>query len=160
MAMPIGPFDVAIRKTTETQACYAIAARLPEYFTASGLRSLRADLDRGELYGAVVGERLVGFALYRELNPEAVELAWISVDRPFWSRGVGTRLVSTSLERLADHYRVCEVKTLAATVPDPGYARTRRFYAKLGFIALEIIDPYPGWEPGNPCQILVRFLSG
>jgi GNAT superfamily N-acetyltransferase len=155
-----GPFDIAIEKTTDLDASYAIAARLPDYFTASGLRSLRADLDCGELYGAFVGDRLVGFALYRELNLEAVELAWLAVDRPYWSRGVGTRLVNASLDRLASHYRACEVKTLAAAVSDAGYARTRQFYAKLGFIPLEVIDPYPGWESGNPCQILVRFLGG
>jgi GNAT superfamily N-acetyltransferase len=157
--MTPGSRDVAIEKTTDTRSCYAIAARLPDYFTPAGLRTLRADLDAGELYGAFVRGRLVGFALYQELNPEAVELAWLAVDRPHWSRGVGTRLVGESLDQLATRYRACEVKTLAAAVPDAGYARTRRFYAKLGFIPLEVIDPYPGWEPGNPCQILVRFLS-
>jgi GNAT superfamily N-acetyltransferase len=157
--MTAGPLDVAIEKTSDIPSCCAIAARLPDYFTASGLRALRADLDRGELYGAFVADRLVGFALYKELNPEAVELAWLAVDRPYWSQGIGTRLVSESMDRLATRYRACEVKTLAATVPDAGYARTRRFYAKLGFIPVEVIDPYPGWEPRNPCQIMVRFLA-
>jgi GNAT superfamily N-acetyltransferase len=157
--MTAGPLDVVVEKTTDKPSCYAIATRLPDYFTASGLRALGADLDRGELYGAYLAGHLVGFALYKELNPEAVELAWLAVDRPYWSRGIGTRLVGESLGRLAARYLACEVKTLAATVLDAGYARTRRFYAKLGFIPLEVIDPYPGWEPGNPCQIMVRLTS-
>jgi GNAT superfamily N-acetyltransferase len=159
MATPPEPLAIVIEKTTDTHASYAIAARLPEYFMPSGLQALRRDLERGELYGAFVGDRLVGFALYTELNQEAVELAWLGVDRAYWSRGVGTKLVGESLHRLATRYRACELKTLAAHVPDAGYARTRRFYAKLGFIPLEVIDPYPGWEPGNPCQILARFLA-
>jgi len=151
--------EVEIRRTTDAQACHALAAGLPDYFTARGLANLRADLDAGELYGAFSGDTIVGFALYKPLNPEAVELAWLAVARRHWSRGVGTRLVDESLARLPKHYRVCQVKTLAATVPDAGYARTRQFYAKLGFIPLEVIDPYPGWEAGNPCQLLVRFLA-
>ena len=54
--------------------------------------------------------------------------------------------------------RLVKVKTLAETRPDEGYARTRRFYEKLGFFTVEIIDPYPGWGEGNPCQIMVRCV--
>jgi GNAT superfamily N-acetyltransferase len=153
------PPEIVIAPTRDVDASYQIAARLPDYFTESGLKALRADLARGEPYGAFVGGHLVGFTLYKEINPEAVEMAWLAVDREHWSHGVGTKLVTEILRQLAGHYRACEVKTLAATVSDPGYARTRRFYAKLGFIPLEVIDPYPGWEPGNPCQIMVRFLG-
>jgi GNAT superfamily N-acetyltransferase len=157
--MPTESGAIAIAPTRDADASYQIAARLPDYFTESGLQALRAELTHGELYSASVGGRLVGFALYKELNPEAVELAWLAIDREYWSRGVGTKLVTESLQVLAGRYRACEVKTLAATVPDPGYARTRRFYAKVGFIPLEIVDPYPGWEPGNPCQIMARCLA-
>jgi len=152
------PIAVAVRKTCDREACSRLAATLPDYFTASGLKALAGDLALGELYGAFAGDRLIGFALYKELNPEAVELAWLAVDRGYWSRGAGTQLVKRSLAALPRQYRTCQVKTLAAAVADEGYARTRRFYAKLGFIPLEVIDPYPGWVPGNPCQLLVRFL--
>ncbi len=151
--------EVEIRRTTDAQACHALAAGLLDYFTAHGLANLKVDLAAGELYGAFAGDTIVGFALYKELNPEAVELAWLAVARRHWSCGVGTRLVDESLASLPKRYRVCEVKTLAATASDTGYDRTRRFYAKLGFVPLEVIDPYPGWEPGNPCQLLVRFLA-
>lgn len=53
---------------------------------------------------------------------------------------------------------ICYVKTLAETVEDTGYKKTREFYKKLGFNTLEIIDPYPGWSAGNPCQILAVGL--
>lgn len=158
MAKPPKPPDIEIRRTNDTGSCLRIATALPDYFNATGLDHMRSDLSTGTLFGAYRATDLIGFALYQELNPEAVELAWLAVQREQWSRGVGTYLVRESLALLPSRYRACQVKTLAATVPSPGYARTRRFYRKLGFIPLEIIDPYPGWDPGNPCQLMVTFL--
>lgn len=43
-------------------------------------------------------------------------------------------------------------------VASPRYARTRKFYEQRGFHLLEEIDPYPGWDPGNPCAIYVKVL--
>src|SRR6266511_3643634 len=122
--------EIAIRKTRDYEVCVRIAASLPDYFTPAGVEMVRADVPRGDLYGAFVADQLVGFALYKVLNAEAVELAWLAVDRRHWSRGVGTRLVTTSLAALPAQYRACQVKTLAATAADAGYARTRRLYAE------------------------------
>lgn len=150
--------DIEVRKTGDTESSYRLATALPDYFNAAGLEHLQSDLTGGELFGAYHTAELIGFALYTALNPEAVELAWLAVERGYWSQGIGTRLVNESLALLPPGPRVCEVKTLAATVSYAPYARTRRFYANLGFVPLEVIDPYPGWDSGNPCQLLVRCL--
>ena len=50
-----------------------------------------------------------------------------------------------------------EVKTLGPSHPDPGYARTRWFYEKMGFLALEETDL---WGGGTPCLIMVKPLAG
>jgi GNAT superfamily N-acetyltransferase len=152
--------EVAIRRTNDTESSFRLAAALPDYFNATGLEHMRSDLSAGDLFGAYTAAELIGFALYMELNREAVELAWLAVKREQWSRGVGTCLVRESLALLPSRYRACQVKTLAATAPYPPYVRTRRFYRKLGFISLEVIDPYPGWSPGNPCQLMVALLQG
>lgn len=55
-------------------------------------------------------------------------------------------------------YKICYVKTLAETVKDGGYEKTRAFYKSLSFYTLEIIDSYTGWDKGNPCQILAAAL--
>jgi hypothetical protein len=55
--------------------------------------------------------------------------------------------------------RLVEVKTLDASVPSADYGVTRKFYEKRGFELLESIDPFPGWEPGNPCAIYVKVLE-
>jgi GNAT superfamily N-acetyltransferase len=149
---------VDIRRTNDTDSSFRLAAGLPDYFNAAGLEHLKADLVAGELFGAFMETELIGFAVFTELNPRAVELAWLAVRREHWSRGVGTRLVVESLSNLPSRYEMCQVKTLAATAPYAPYERTRRFYARLGFVPLEIIDPYPGWAPGNPCQLMVLCL--
>ena len=53
--------------------------------------------------------------------------------------------------------RLLEVKTLGPSHPDPGYARTRRFYAKMGFLALEATNL---WGEDTPCLIMVKSLAG
>jgi GNAT superfamily N-acetyltransferase len=152
------PADVEVRRTNDNASCFRLAATLPDFFNATGLEHMRSDLSAGALFGAYVHADLIGFAVYKELNPEAVELAWLAVKREQWSRGVGTGLVTETLSLLSSRYRACQVKTLAATSSYPPYERTRRFYLKLGFIPLEVIDPYPGWPPGNPCQLMVICL--
>jgi GNAT superfamily N-acetyltransferase len=150
--------DVEVRRTSDTESSYRLAAALPDYFNAAGLEHMKSDLTGGELFGAYRTAEVIGFALYQEINPEAIELAWLAVRREQWSHGVGTRLVTESLDLLPSHYRACQVKTLASIVQYPPYERTRRFYVKLGFIPLEVVDPYPGWAPGNPCQLMVACL--
>ena len=98
------------------------------------------------------------FAIYKELNPEAIETTWLGVLPDFHNQKVGSLLMEKSLKEMAKRYKVCEVKTLSEINPDPGYARTRNFYKKLGFIPLETIHPYPDWGDGSPCQIFVKWL--
>lgn len=150
--------NIHIIKTDEADEAYNIAERLPGYFNEQGLREIKAAVTKDTLFGAFDEDKMVGFVIYKELNPEAVELAWMGVLTEYQSQGVGTQMVEESLNEIKGQYKLCEVKTLAETKPDPGYAKTRAFYKKLGFIPLEIIDPYPGWEGDNPCQILVKPL--
>ena len=53
--------------------------------------------------------------------------------------------------------RLLMVKTLGLSHPDPGYARTRRFYERMGFPPLEETHL---WGEGTPCLIMVKPLTG
>lgn len=150
--------DISVECLKDTAEVFVIAESLPRSFTAGGLEILRAGLAEEIVYGAYAHGELAGFASYRVLNEEAIELTWLAVSPRYQGHDVGTKLVTESLASAGRSYDICEVKTLAETHPDPGYALTRAFYRKLGFISLEIIDPYPGWEAGNPCQIFVKCL--
>ena len=75
-------------------------------------------------------------------------------------RGIGSALVNRIASDLSSQgIKVMEVKTLSADVDYAPYEKTRRFYEKVGFMHLDTIDPYPGWEPGSPCAIYIKRLS-
>lgn len=150
--------ELLIKGTSEKQKAFDIAASLTNSFDGRGLASIKKDLENKQLFGAFLGDRMVGFILYKELNPEVVELAWMGILKENQGKGIGTKMVLESLKLLDQNYKVCEVKTLAETHPDPGYAKTRAFYKRLDFIPLEVISRYPGWSEDNPCQIFVKFL--
>ena len=151
--------DITIRNTTELEKAFEIAESLPEYFNEQGLKEIKEKLSAQDVFGAYFGDELVGFASYRKLNDETMELAWLAVSSKYQGQGIGRKLVEESLAIESKGFSVCQVKTLAETVPDEGYAKTRDFYKKLGFIPIEIIDHYPGWGSENPCQILVKFIK-
>lgn len=117
------------------------------------------DLDNHELYGAFMGNCLVGFITFRKADIASTEISWLAVKTEYQNQGIGSKLVKDSLSIFSNNgYKICYVKTLAETAKDDGYFRTRVFYKKLGFNTLEIISPYPGWTKENPCQILAAGL--
>ena len=72
-------------------------------------------------------------------------------------RGLGRRLLGKAEEALrADGIRLLQVKTLGPSRPNAAYARTRAFYAALGFLPLEEIVGL--WGEDNPCLLLVKCL--
>ncbi len=90
--------------------------------------------------------------------PRSAEIYLLAVDPAVHRQGAGRALV-TALESdlSADGVEFLQVKTLGPSHPDPGYARTRQFYASVGFQPLEEIT---GLWPGNPCLIMIKVLPG
>jgi GNAT superfamily N-acetyltransferase len=88
--------------------------------------------------------------------PRSAEIYLMAVDPAVHRQGAGRALV-TALESdlVADHVEFLQVKTLGPSHPDPGYARTRQFYASVGFQPLEEIT---GLWPDNPCLIMIKTL--
>jgi ribosomal protein S18 acetylase RimI-like enzyme len=88
--------------------------------------------------------------------PRSAEIYLMAVDPAVHRQGAGRALV-TALEAdlTADRVEFLQVKTLGPSHPDPGYARTRQFYASVGFRPLEEIT---GLWPDNPCLIMIKTL--
>ena len=102
---------------------------------------------------------VAGFVSIDEHGPKVSELGWFAVRDDRQGEGIGTRLLAAVYDdRRAADVELLTVKTLADTVEDENYARTRAFYEKEGFLHVETIDPFPGWDPGNPCAIYVKPL--
>ena len=151
--------EIVIRKTNEFEKALGIAKTLPEFFTQQGLDEIKVQLPDQAVYGAYDGEELIACISYKKVNDSTIDIAFLFMLETYHGKGIGTRLVEESLAVEGGEFKVCQVNTLAETVEDAGYARTRKFYEKLGFIPIEIIHPYPGWGMENPCQIYVRFLK-
>ena len=121
---------------------------------------MERDLNLHETWVAARSETIVGFAVLERKSAAVMEILWLAVQPDEQEAGVGSALIEMTVEGAQRAGMVAlEVKTRAAT-PGRGanYARTRRFYERHGFVLLDVIDPFPGWMPGNPCAIYVRPL--
>lgn len=150
--------DINIKKTSDATTALKIAKNSKDYFE-TGFEDLKRDLKKHSLYGAYLGDKMVGFITFKKNGPDVIEISWLAVNPPHRKQGIGSKLVNDSLNKIGGKYKICEVKALAETHPDKGYAKTRKFYKRLGFIPLEIIQPYPGWDNNNPCQIFVKPIK-
>ena len=101
---------------------------------------------------------VVGVALVDRHFPVVAELHLTVVDRSHHGHGVGTELVrAIEADGRERGVLLLEVKTLGASHPDAGYARTRHFYERVGFLPLEETDL---WGEQNPCLLMVKPLCG
>jgi ribosomal protein S18 acetylase RimI-like enzyme len=100
-----------------------------------------------------------GVLLARRHFPEAAEIHFMAVDPRQHRRGAGRALVQAlEADLVADGCRLLQVKTLGPSHPDEGYARTRRFYAGVGFVPVEELPEL--WGPHNPCLIMIKVIGG
>lgn len=148
---------INILKITDYDSILSVASTLKDHFTDKAVVAIHKDAMGGICYGAYRQEKLIGFVIYKEISNESMELAWMGVLKEVQGAGIGSKLVEISLKELSGKYKACEVKTLSDKVDYGPYEKTRKFYKRLGFISLETIDPYPGWD--DACQIFVRFLG-
>lgn len=143
----------------DVEGCLGIARGLPEYFTPSAIETMGRDLAAEELYVARCNLEPVGFVCVKEKSPDVFEILWMAVRKTRTGCGIGTLIMDNLYRNLKSQgARLVVVKTLAPTVDYPPYTRTRRFYEKNGFVLVDVIDPYPDWDPGNPCAIYVKVL--
>jgi GNAT superfamily N-acetyltransferase len=153
---------VTVRKATtdELARCYEIAESLPLYFSASGLEILSADLKSQDVLVSEDDDRIGGFITLDRKSDAVREIGWLAVDPDAQGEGAGSALIEAAEEQSrSDGARILEVKTLAPKEGASNYDGTRRFYERHGFVCLEVIDPFPGWDPGNPCAIYVKALT-
>ena len=153
--------DMVITKgdTKIAEECVKIARDLPDYFTDSGIINLIQDIKNYQLFVVNDSGKMLGFIVIAAKYPQAAEILWLAVKKEHQNKGYGTALIEHSSVGLKEMgIRLLEVKTLAPHAGYQPYEATRRFYDKNGFMLTDIIDPYPGWEPGNPCALYVKIL--
>jgi GNAT superfamily N-acetyltransferase len=141
-------------------ACEAVLRSLPDHFTPDVPATVAADMAQHPAWVVEDGGTVTGFAVVDRRSPAAVELLWAAVAAGRRGAGLGTRLVEQVLAELAaDGVRLVEVRTLDGSAGYAPYEATRGFWEARGFVRVDVVDPYPGWQPGNPCAIYVAALA-
>lgn len=131
---------------------------LPEWFGIP--ESTQAYIEEaGELpfFAALCDGASVGFLTIKQTSRCAAEIHVMGVKRANHRCGVGRMLMNAAIAYCRENgYRLLQVKTLDERHPDPGYARTRRFYEAVGFLPLECFPTL--WDEDNPCLVMVMPL--
>ena len=147
-------------KETHIESCLSIVVDLPQYFTDNAIKTIGKDLRNHTLNVAMESNEVAGFVTVHHKNRYVAEISCIAVQPRSQHLGIGSALIDRIADELSDQgYRLLEVKTLSEDVEYAPYEITRQFYKKCGFMHLETIDPYPEWEPGNPCAIYIKILD-
>ena len=132
---------------------------VPEWFGQPGSNAEYINAARNMETWTVrdTSDNVVGVTLVDRHFPHVAEIHLTVVDREVHGQGVGTVMMAAiEADSTAGGVKLLEVKTLGASHPDPGYARTRHFYEKWGLLPLEETDL---WGQGTPCLIMVKPLN-
>jgi GNAT superfamily N-acetyltransferase len=140
------------------EACAEILRLLPTWF---GIPESNADYVRSAdaLPGvlALVDDEIVGITTVKHHSAYAAEVYLMAVKPAFHRHGIGCRMLRRVEERLAAHgVEFLQVKTLSASRPDEGYAKTRAFWLASGFRPLEEFPTL--WDPQNPALQLIKTV--
>jgi GNAT superfamily N-acetyltransferase len=97
-------------------------------------------------------------AILRTHFAETAELSCIAVGRAHHGGGLGSRIVAAAETWWrSEGGRLLQVETIGPSHPDPNYALTRRFYARLGFLPVEEFATL--WSARHPCLLLAKPLG-
>lgn len=141
-----------------SDACERILKALPEWFgiPESNEEYLRS-LPRLTTFVARLREAPVGFVALERHFPESAENHVLAVHPDHHREGIGRALLAHSEQWLRSRgVEMFHVKTLGPSDPYPPYARTRAFYAALGFRPL--FETKALWGPENPALVLAKRL--
>ncbi|MBT6203172.1 MAG: GNAT family N-acetyltransferase [Alphaproteobacteria bacterium] len=101
---------------------------------------------------------VVGFASLERGAEAALDVHVIGVRQASHRQGVGQALITALAERARDQgAHLLTVKTLSASVGDPFYGRTHRFYKSMGFLPAAELPLL--WGSENPCLLMVKVLN-
>jgi GNAT superfamily N-acetyltransferase len=139
--------------------CAEILATLPHWFgiPASNEAYIR-DVEAMPMWGAYEGDDLLGFLALGRPTPHVFEVHVMGVKPEQHRHGVGRALMAVAVRHAKTNgLRFLTVKTLSSRDPDAGYAKTRAFYAAMGFVAIEELPTL--WNPENPAVLMLKVLD-
>jgi GNAT superfamily N-acetyltransferase len=147
----------------DASTCDQIILTLPRHFGyESGRQACAQAVRTSEGWVAVSDSRVVGFVTVQFHGATTVEITWMAVQADWRGQGIGRRLIERLRQEMqARGYRLLLVATLAPSYDEgpveDGYAATRAFYQRVGFLAVCEVPLY--WGVGSdPALLLVMPL--
>jgi ribosomal protein S18 acetylase RimI-like enzyme len=133
---------------------------LPDFFTQDVPDRVLRDLQRHTAWVIREAEEIVGFLVVERRFSQVAEILWMAIRPDRRNVGLGTRLLNEVLASLRDEgIALVEVKTLDRSVGYEPYKATVAFWERRGFMQIDTIDPFPGWERGNAAALYVAALA-
>lgn len=156
MATSTTQHGIRVARPDAFDDCDGILRALPDWFgIPSSIDAYRRDMALPSMTTWVSGDPIIGFVTVRRHFAGAAEIHVMGVRPDRHRRGVGRALVTHAERALrADGVRLLQVKTVGPSSDNAAYARTRAFYAALGFAPLEELPTL--WGPRNPCLLMVK----
>ena len=141
-----------------SKVCESILRSLPQWFgIEQALIKYLEEIEKLPTLLAQVDNRYVGFLTFKRHNRYAAELYIIGIYPEYQRCGIGRTLVRHAESILRQqNIEYWQVKTLAASHPDPFYKQTRAFYLAMGFRPLEEFTQL--WGKDNPCLLMIKHL--
>jgi len=139
--------------------CAEILASLPDWFgIPESNAAYKRDVEFLPMFVAEEDGRAQGFIALERHTPHAFEIHVLGVRPELHRKGLGRALVARAESLVRDSgARFLTVKTLSESHPDPGYAKTRAFYAAMSFVPIEEFATL--WNPDNPAVMLLKVLD-
>lgn len=139
--------------------CEPVLRALPDWFgIEEAIVTYVKDIEQMPTFLALQSETVSGFLTIKQHNLHAAEILVMGIKPEAHRLGMGRALVERAEAWLREQQGMefLQVKTLADTHPDEGYAKTRQFYLALGFRPLEVFPEL--WDKENPCLMLIKKL--
>jgi ribosomal protein S18 acetylase RimI-like enzyme len=152
--------SVRLAAAHDAVVCAEIVAGLEDFFTDDVPDKVQRDLREHGGWAIEDADHVVGFVIVERRGARAAEILWAAVAADRRGEGLGSRLIDHALDALsADGVQIVEVKTLDSSADYAPYDATRAFWIARGFVQFDMIDPLPGWPPGNPAALLAVALA-
>ena len=143
----------------KTAICNDVLRTLPNWFGCEeSLVEYVAGVGDKPFYGVFDRNAPVGFAAVKVHNAHTAEIYVIGIKEAYHGQGIGKKLVAECEDFCRWHCMdFLTVKTLADTVDDVSYARTRGFYEAVGFRPLEVFPLH--WHESSPCLFMAKHVK-
>lgn len=143
----------------KSEICNKILRALPEWFgIESAIVDYVRDVETMDTWVYEADGEAVGFISINKHNPYTAEVHVTGILEKFHKQGIGKKLLAVAESSLfLEKYKFLTVKTLSEKRENEAYAKTRKFYLKVGFLPIEEFKTL--WGEHNPCLMLIKNIE-